>query len=140
MKTSIFSILLFLFVLGCDSRTEQSQNYIIEVQSTNLLTEFPDCSALIPDTLQGNSRIELYNKAVQRYASALLCIHSGKPKSDLNLDGIDVFDIDGNPISLDISQQQKDSVIMEFIKFARSSSIPYHETVKNFELKMMSLR
>lgn len=131
---------MFFSLLSCDSMKTSQEKFVVQVEAGEFLEKYKECTALTPDTLRDVNPIQIYNKAVQRYASALLCAHSTEKKSDFNFSGISITDPEGKTVNLPISQEQRDSVLMEFIKFARSSDIPYHETVKNFELKMMSLR
>lgn len=140
----MFRFFIFIISLGafysCSSSKTNDTSFVIQVNKPDLDQDFSDCAALSPDTLRNIQEVEVFNKAVQRYASALLCVHSYKEKSDIEIPGVSIQDAQGNPVSLNITQEQRDSVIMEFIKFARRSEIPYQDKVKNFELKMMSIR
>lgn len=140
----VFGIFSFgaAFLSSCQAPddTTATTSYILAVQPQPLKNQYPDGVALFPDTVQESDPIRIYGMAVQRFAAALLFVHQTDPKKGLPLDGIAILDQQGQPASLGLSQEQKDSVIMDFIKFSRRSSIPYQETVKDFELKMMKIR
>lgn len=91
------------------------------------------------DTVTAPSPLAAYSKGVQRYAATLMHIQQF-PDSIKSLVGLNVKDEQGNDIKPSIPQNQRDSVIMNFIQFARRSNIPYYERVKDFELKLMTAR
>ena len=91
------------------------------------------------DTVTAPSPLAAYSKGVQRYAATLMHIQQF-PDSIKSVVGLNVKDEQGNDIKPSIPQNQRDSVIMNFIQFARRSNIPYYERVKDFELKLMTAR
>lgn len=100
----------------------------------------PDMEVQIDgDTVTAPSALEAYSKGVQRYAAMLMHIQQF-PDSIRSVVALNVKDEQGNDVKQSISQAQRDSVIMNFIQFARRSTIPYHDRVKDFELKLMTAR
>lgn len=91
------------------------------------------------DTVDAPSPLGAYSKGVQRYAAMLMHIQQF-PDSITGLKGLTVRDEAGNDIVPTLPAAQRDSVIMNFIQFARRSDIPYYDRVKDFELKMMTAR
>lgn len=91
------------------------------------------------DTVDASSSLTAYSKGIQRYAAMLMHIQQF-PDSISGLKGLMVRDDQGTNIVPAIPQTQRDSVIMNFIQFARRSNIPYYERVKDFELKLMTAR
>ncbi|PPL04423.1 hypothetical protein [Parapedobacter indicus] len=91
------------------------------------------------DTVDASSSLTAYSKGIQRYAAMLMHIQQF-PDSINGLKGLMVRDGKGNDIVAAIPQTQRDSIIMNFIQFARRSDIPYYERVKDFELKLMTAR
>lgn len=91
------------------------------------------------DTVDASSPLAAYSKGVQRYAAMLMHIQQF-PDSISGLKGLTVRDEAGNNVVPAIPTAQRDSIIMNFIQFARRSDIPYYDRVKDFELKMMTAR
>ena len=91
------------------------------------------------DTVDAPSSLAAYSKGVQRYAAMLMHIQQF-PDSISGLKGLFVKDADGQDIIPTLPATQRDSVLMDFIQFARRSNIPYYDRVKDFELKMMTIR
>ena len=91
------------------------------------------------DTVIAPSVVEAYNKGVQKYAAVLMHIQQF-PDSIAGVGKLQIFDEKGQEIVSSIPQEQRDSVIMNFIQFARRSTIPYYDRVKDFELKLMTAR
>lgn len=91
------------------------------------------------DTVAVSSALAAYSKGIQKYAAVLMHIQQF-PDSIKDVAGITIRDEQGNNVVPTIPQTQRDSVIMNFIQFARRSDIPYYERVKDFELKLMTAR
>ena len=62
------------------------------------------------------------------------------PDSIKGVKGLNVLDDKGQNVVPLVPQEQRDSIIMHFIQFARRSDIPYYDRVKDFELKLMKVR
>ena len=94
---------------------------------------------VIADTVDAPSSLVAYSKGVQRYAAMLMEIQQF-PDSIRGLKSLMVKDAEGQNIVPTLPATQRDSVLMNFIQFARRSDIPYYDRVKDFELKMMTAR
>lgn len=92
------------------------------------------------DTVQASSTLDAYSKGVQKYAATLLDVHRNGRETRSDAGELAVFDHEGADIVGALSQTQRDSIVMNFIHFARRATIPYHEHVKDFELKVMAVR
>lgn len=91
------------------------------------------------DTVSAPSAVAAYSKGIQKYAAVLM--HAEQfPDSIQGLNGLNIYNSKGEDIVGTIPQNQRDSVIMNFIQFARRSTIPYYDRVKDFELKLMKAR
>lgn len=91
------------------------------------------------DTVSAPSAVAAYSKGIQKYASVLMHVEQF-PDSIHGLNGLKIYNSKGEDIVGTIPQAQRDSVIMNFIQFARRSTIPYYDRVKDFELKLMNAR
>ncbi|WP_257670308.1 hypothetical protein [Parapedobacter tibetensis] len=91
------------------------------------------------DTVMVPSALAAYSKGIQKYAAVLMHIQQF-PDSIKGTKGIKIWDEKDNDIVATIPQSQRDSIVMNFIQFARRSSIPYYKRVKDFELKLMTAR
>lgn len=92
------------------------------------------------DTVDADSHIHAFSKGVQKYAHTLMRFHREEKLGSLRSADLQVLDRDGKDIVPTLTQTQRDSVLMEFIQFSRRSNIPYHDIVKDFELKVMEIR
>lgn len=92
------------------------------------------------DTVQASSTLDAYSKGIQKYAATLLDVHRNGEETRVDGGKLAVFDGQGANIRDGLSQTQRDSVVMNFIHFARRATIPYYEHVKDFELKVMAVR
>lgn len=92
------------------------------------------------DTVQAASEADAYSKGIQKYAATLLDVHRNGEETRSNEGKLAVYNSSGANIIDELSQSQRDSVLMNFIHFARRASIPYYEHVKDFELKVMAVR
>jgi len=142
MKKILFFI-GFVVLLGC-SGTEKKvyQSYAlvitVELEGTRK-SETKDTVHMDVDTVEASDPVAAYSKGVQRYAAMLMHIQQF-PDSISGLKGLMIRDEAGNDVVPGIPQPKRDSVIMNFIQFARRSSIPYYDRVKDFELKLMTAR
>jgi len=91
------------------------------------------------DTIFAPSAVAAYSKGIQKYASVLMHVEQF-PDSIKGATGLNIYNSRGEEIAGTIPQPQRDSIIMDFIQFARRSSIPYYDRVKDFELKLMKAR
>ncbi len=91
------------------------------------------------DTVEVPSALAAYSKGVQKYAAVLMHVERF-PDSIKGVKGINIWDEQGHDVVPSVPQHLRDSVIMNFIQFARRSDIPYYERVKDFELKLMMAR
>lgn len=91
------------------------------------------------DTVEVASPLEAYNKGIQKYAAVLMHV-AQFPDSVKEVKALRIIDTDGTDVVPAVPQEQRDSVIMNFIQFARRSDIPYYDRVKDFELKLMKAR
>src|SRR5690606_13160277 len=91
------------------------------------------------DTVEAPSALAAYSKGVQKYASVLMHV-AQFPDSIKEVKDLRILDDGGVDIVSTVPQNQRDSIIMHFIQFARRSDIPYYDRVKDFELKLMKIR
>ena len=91
------------------------------------------------DTVAASSALAAYSKGIQKYAAVLMHIQQF-PDSIQGTGRLAIYDSNGQDIVSTIPQTQRDSVIMNFIQFARRATIPYYDRVKDFELKLMTAR
>jgi hypothetical protein len=127
---------------GCQNEKDNAdRHYVLSVSldvyakgGTDALVEKAET-----DTVQAPSPLAAYSKGVQKYAAVLMHIQQ-YPDSIKSTKELRIFDEEGNNVVPAIPQAQRDSVIMNFIQFARRSDIPYYERVKDFELKLMKVR
>jgi|SRR5690606_1628202 len=91
------------------------------------------------DTVRVGSPLEAYNKGVQKYASVLMHV-SQFPDSVKEVKALRILNDAGEDVVSSVPQEKRDSIIMNFIQFARRSDIPYYDRVKDFELKLMKAR
>lgn len=134
----MFAFMVLLMAASCSGGTTGPAQVVLAVEPISLQALYPEVGIFMPDTVEASSDIHAYAKGVQRYAAAWLYL--GQEELADTLSGLQIQALQGEDIKGRISQEQRDSVIMDFIKFARRSSIPYHEHVKDFDLKMMKIR
>jgi len=136
--------LLFIVLFGCsgnDKKGNQPYELVVAVElarggkpgGANMIVQME------VDTVDASSSLTAYSKGIQRYAAMLMHIQQF-PDSISGLKGLMVRDEEGNDVVPTLPQTQRDSIIMNFIQFARRSDIPYYERVKDFELKLMTAR
>lgn len=123
---------------SCSGGASGQAQAILTVEPSSLQESYPEVEVFRADTVDASSAIHAYAKGVQRYAAAWLYL--GQEELQDTLAGVQIVGLQGEDIASRISQEQRDSVIMDFIKFARRSSIPYYEHIKDFDLKMMKIR
>ncbi|MFC3199730.1 hypothetical protein ACFOET_19080 [Parapedobacter deserti] len=143
MKKGIF-LLWCITLFGCSGdESAANKRYVLSIALEGAgggRSAGPNMEEQIDvDTVTAPSPLEAYSKGVQRYAALLMHIQQF-PDSIKAVKELNVRDEQGNDIKQSISQKQRDSVIMNFIQFARRSTIPYYERVKDFELKLMTAR
>lgn len=131
-------LLLVFFAFSCGDAEKGDGRYVLVVEPFSLQETYPEIDIFKPDTVEATSAINAYAKGVQRYAAAWMQL--GQAELADTLQGIQITDLAGENMTTRIGQEQRDSVIMDFIKFARRSTIPYYDHVKDFDLKMMKIR
>lgn len=142
MKKSTVIILLVAGLYGCnDSKKKTEGRYVLAVKVEAFGRKGSDAvvEKLETDTVSAPSPLGAYSKGVQKYASVLMHVQQF-PDSIKGTGGLNVLDEQGKDVVASIPQHQRDSIIMNFIQFARRSTIPYYERVKDFELKLMTIR
>ncbi|MBK1441051.1 hypothetical protein JHJ32_13710 [Parapedobacter sp. ISTM3] len=141
MKKPLIVILLALLGACDGTKKDANRPYVLAV--TVEAYEKKKSAALIEkketDTVEAANALAAYGKGIQKYAAVLMHIQQF-PDSIKGTKGLAIFDEQGNDVVPTIPQHQRDSVIMNFIQFARRSTIPYYDRVKDFELKLMSAR
>lgn len=133
---------------SCDSNGQEtgSGTYIIEVSletfeaKRSTLKNAVGKERIERDTVGASSALNAFSKGVQKYAAVLLDIHRQGEETRAGSGELIVLDEQGENIINRLSQIQRDSVMMNFIHFARGATIPYYEHVKDFELKVMAVR
>ncbi len=143
MNKGIFFLLCLIF-FGCSGNGKKGNRpyeliVAVELAGSGKADRPGTIVQIAADTVDASSSLTAYSKGIQRYAAMLMDIQQF-PDSISGLKGLMVRNEEGNDIVPTISQTQRDSVIMNFIQFARRSDIPYYERVKDFELKLMTAR
>ena len=130
-----------LWFASCGPKKPGSATYIISVavEAQSATDKSSVVEQFERDTITAPSVVEAYNKGVQKYAAVLMHVQQF-PDSITGVRKLQIFDEKGQEIVSSIPQEQRDSVIMNFIQFARRSAIPYYDRVKDFELKLMTAR
>ena len=137
----LFIIVALLAVVSCGQPKPENAEYVLSVQveayagknQTNPVTQYER------DTVVAKTVLAAYGKGIQKYASVLMHVEQF-PDSIARVGKLAISDSNGKDVVSTIPQTQRDSVIMNFIQFARQSTIPYYDRVKDFELKLMAAR
>ncbi|MFB2119761.1 hypothetical protein [Parapedobacter sp. 2B3] len=137
----IFSIALVVALCACQGRDNANKPYILIIPVEAYAAKGKDAvvEKIESDTVEVPSALAAFSKGIQKYAAVLMHVEQF-PDSIKGVKGLDIVDDKGRHIVHTVPQHQRDSVIMHFIQFARSSDIPYYERVKDFELKLMKAR
>ncbi len=124
-----------------DGKKNTEGRYVLAVEVETYERKGADAlvEKLETDTVSAPSPLGAYSKGVQKFASVLMHIQQF-PDSIKGTAGLRILDEKGQDVLPSIPQHQRDSTIMNFIQFARRSTIPYYERVKDFELKLMTIR
>ena len=141
MKT-IFLIALGAIFYACQGNGNKADRpYILVIPIEAYASKGADevVEKIESDTVEVSSALAAYSKGVQKYAAVLMHVEQF-PDSIKEVKGLSILDNEGKNIVSTVPQNQRDSVIMHFIQFARRSDIPYYERVKDFELKLMKVR
>src|SRR5690606_29129346 len=77
------------------------------------------------DTVGAASTLDAYSKGLQKYDAVLLDVHRNGEETRASEGKLAVFDPEGVDIIGGLPQTQRDSVLMNFIHFARRATIPY---------------
>ena len=115
----------YVLVVPIDVYTAKGAKTVVEATDT--------------DTVKVSSPLEAYNKGIQKYAAVLMHV-AQFPDSVKEVKALRILNADGDDVVPTVPQEQRDSIIMNFIRFARTSDIPYADRVKDFELKLMKAR
>lgn len=137
-----FAIILLTALCACQGNQKNTnKSYILAIPVETYSKKGSDVivEKIETDTVYVPSALAAYSKGIQKYAAVLM--HVGQfPDSIKGVKGITIWDEQGQNVVPAVPQDQRDSVIMNFIQFARRSDIPYYERVKDFELKLMLAR
>ena len=137
-----FAIILLTALCACQgNKKDTNKPYVLAIPVETYSKKGSDAvvEKIETDTVQVPSALAAYSKGIQKYAAVLMHIEQF-PDSIKGAKGINIFDKQGHDIVPTVPQHQRDSIIMNFIQFARRSDIPYYERVKDFELKLMLAR
>lgn len=138
-----YVFILLFFVAACDLGKEKNtvRPYVIAVKvEAQESPKSPVLEKVETDTIDAGSALAAYSKGVQKYAAVLLDIHRHNKLVKTAAGTLEILDENTQNVVPELPREKRDSVIMNFIQFARKSSIPYYEHVKDFELKMMGIR
>lgn len=130
-----------LWLVACGPQKREDESYVLSVtvQAYDGKEETTTVDRFEKDTVLATSALAAYNKGIQKYAAVLMHIQQF-PDSIAGVNGLEIYNSEGQEVISTIPQTQRDSIIMNFIQFARRSTIPYYERVKDFELKLMTAR
>lgn len=115
----------YVLVMPIDAYTAKGADEVVEKTET--------------DTVEVGSPLTAYRMGIQKYAAVLMHV-AQFPDSIKEVKALQIFNEAGEDVLPTVPQAQRDSVIMNFIQFARGSDIPYYDRVKDFELKLMKAR
>lgn len=140
MKT-IRLIALVIAFCACQGNGDGTKPYILVIPVDTYASKGGDAvvEKIESDTVKVPSPLAAYSKGVQKYAAVLMHVEQF-PDSIKEVKGLRILDGQGENVVSAVPQQQRDSIIMHFIQFARRSDIPYYDRVKDFELKLMKVR
>ncbi|WP_262248478.1 hypothetical protein [Parapedobacter soli] len=139
---ALISLALVAALCGCRGGDKDAiKPYILVIPVEAYLSKGTEevAEKIESDTVEVSSALAAYSKGVQKYAAVLMQVEQF-PDSVKEVKRLRILDGQGEDIVLTLPQHQRDSVIMHFIQFARTSSIPYYDRVKDFELKLMKAR
>lgn len=141
MKRATFIILLAGLFACNGSKETAEKRYVLDIALDAYAKKGSDAltKEVETDTVAAPTVLAAYSKGIQKYAAVLMHIQQF-PDSIKGVSGLKILDEQGNNVVPSIPQKQRDSVIMNFIQFARRSDIPYYDRVKDFELKLMTAR
>ncbi|MGK6350866.1 hypothetical protein [Parapedobacter sp. DT-150] len=136
-----FIFLLLTALCACDAKKKTDKPYVLAIAVETYEKKGSDVMVekMETDTVTVPTALAAYAMGVQKYAAVLMHI-AQFPDSIKGAKGMKIWDEQGNDVVPSVPQTQRDSVIMNFIQFARRSDIPYYERVKDFELKLMTAR
>lgn len=141
MKTAFLFTLVAILTACQGNGNDPNRSYILVIpveaytsKGTGAVVE-----KIESDTVAVPSAVAAYSKGVQKYAAVLMHV-AQFPDSIKEVKGLRILDDKETDVLPTVPQHQRDSIIMHFIQFARSSDIPYYERVKDFELKLMKAR
>lgn len=141
MKTVCLFVLIAIFAACQGNGNDSNRSYVLVIPVEAYTSKRADVvvEKVESDTVAVPSALAAYSKGVQKYAAVLMHV-AQFPDSIKEVKGLRILDDKGADVVPSVPQHQRDSVIMHFIQFARSSDIPYYERVKDFELKLMKAR
>lgn len=136
------AIILLTVLCACQgNQKNNNRSYVLVIPVETYSKKGSDIMVekIETDTVEVPSALAAYSKGIQKYAAVLMHVEQF-PDSVKRVKGINIWDDQGNDVVPAIPQHQRDSIIMNFIQFARRSDIPYYDRVKDFELKLMLAR
>jgi len=141
MKNGLIALLLVSLCACTGNKKKGDRPYILAITVETFAKKGTDAvvEKLETDTVTVPTPLAAYSKGIQKYAAVLM--HTEQfPDSIKGVSGLKIMDETGSDVVPSVPQDQRDSVIMNFIQFARRSNIPYYDRVKDFELKLMKAR
>lgn len=138
---ALFLIASVIAFCACQGNGDGTKPYILLIPVDTYVSKGGDAvvEKIESDTVKVPSALAAYSKGVQKYAAVLMHVEQF-PDSIKEVKGLRILNGQGEDIVSAVPQQQRDSIIMHFIQFARRSDIPYYDRVKDFELKLMKAR
>jgi len=139
---AVFFIAFGIIFYGCQGNGNHANKpYILVIPVEVYVAKGADAvvEKIESDTVEVPTALAAYSKGIQKYAAVLMHV-AQFPDSIKEVKGLRILDDKGTDIGPTIPQNQRDSIIMHFIQFARRSDIPYYDRVKDFELKLMKVR
>lgn len=148
MKGKWWAIAVLALAVGCSQGSGDggAGSYVIEVTletfeaKKSQLKNATGTELIARDTVQASSTQDAYSKGVQKYAAVLLDVHRNGEETRADGGKLAVYGSTDQDIISTLPQTQRDSIVMNFIHFARRATIPYYDHVKDFELKVMAVR
>ena len=126
---------------ACQGSQHTDKHYVLLVPVDTYVAKGSDevVEKIETDTVKVGSPLAAYHMGIQKYASVLMHV-SQFPDSVKEVKALRILNDAGEDVVSSVPQEKRDSIIMNFIRFARSSDIPYYDRVKDFELKLMKVR
>lgn len=138
---ALFLIAIVAVFYACQGNGNGTKPYVLMIPVEAFVSKGADAvtEKIESDTVEVPSALAAYSKGIQKYASVLMHVEQF-PDSIKGVKGLSILDDQGKDVVSTVPQHQRDSIIMNFLQFARRSDIPYYDRVKDFELKLMKAR